>query len=302
MKLIRDRWMPMFALARQLEPRVRHLEPETFSDVVEQGMKADYRAAEALMAMSETIVLPSQIMLDMVHNIDRIDTRGWIRLPYPYVIIQFTHSILETDLMAHEEKNDLMTTFGLEDDLVEGIVIGNADQDKRPFPPQHVFNMMNCCILFRSTSVNRVAWLGTDKPAHPHWQNSTFQEANLPPNARENKYRMIALCYAINLFLNAPNVIVVKEKPDPQINAKRERKGKAILPEYHTVTIQKVQVKYAEPSGKTGTAHTRMYPVRGHFRKLAQFEDPIWVHNHFRGLKHGEESLVKEIYRVAPKK
>ena len=300
--------MPMFQLARELEPKVDKLykgDPEyskAFVKKAEQGMKADYRAAEALMAISETIVLPSSIMLDLVHNIDRIDTTGWIKLPYPYVTIQFTHPILETEIMLHEEKNDLMTRFGLENDTVEGIILGNADQDQRPFPPQHVFNMMNCCILFNSTSVNRVAWIGTSSPARPHWQNSMFRESEMPYKSRENKYRMIKLCYAINLFLNAPNVIVVKEKPDPHVNAKRERKGKAILPEYHTVTIQKIQVKYAEPSGKTGTAHTRMYPVRGHFRKLAQFEDPIWVHNHFRGLKHGEESLVKEIYRVAPKK
>jgi hypothetical protein len=295
MKLIKDRWMPMFAFAKDLKPK----KP---LDIIEQGMKADYYAAEALMAISETIVLPSSIMLDLIHNLDRIDTRGWIRLPYPYVIVQFTHPILEKELMVHEEKNDLMTSLGLEEDLVEGIVIGNADQDKRNFPPPYVFDMMNCCILFNSTSVNRVAWLGTDKPAHPHWQNSTFREAKMPVPARENKYRMIALCYAISLFLNAPNVIIQREKPDPRVNAKRQAKGKAILPEYHTVTIQKVQVQYKEPSGKTGTAHTRMYPVRGHFRKLAQYEDPIWIPNHFRGLKHGPESMVKEVYRVAPKK
>jgi len=302
MKLIRDRWMPMFQLARELEPKAAKLLPREFARKAEQGMKADYRAAEVLMSISETIVLPSSIMLDLVHNIDRIDTRGWIKLPYPYVTIQFTHPILETDLMAYEEKNDLMLTFELEHDTVEGIIIGNADQDSRPFPPMHVFNMMNCCILFHSTSVNRVAWIGTGEPAKPYWQNSMFREHEMPAGSRENKYRMIALCYAINLFLNAPNVVVQKQKPDPHVNAKRERKGKAKLPEYHTVTIKKLQVQYEEPSGSKGKEHSRMYPVRGHFRKLAQYAEPIWIPNHFRGIKHGTESMLKEVYRVAPKK
>jgi hypothetical protein len=302
MKLIRDRWMPMFQLARELEPKAAKIYPEGFRRKAEQGMKADYRAAEVLMSISETIVLPSSIMMDLIHNLDRIDTRGWIRLPYPYVTIQFTHPILEKDIMVHVEENDMMHSFGLKEDYVEGIVIGNADQDTRPFPPMHVFNMMNCCILFNSTSVNRVAWIGTDKPSRPHWQNSMFREDEMPAGSRENKYRMIQLCYAINLFLNAPNVIVVKEKPDPQVNAKRQRKGKAILPEYHTVTIKKMQVKYEESAKGTGTPHGRMYPVRGHFRKLSQFEDPIWIPNHYRGLKYGAESMLKEVYRVPPKK
>lgn len=299
MKLIRDKWLPMFAHARQLERELMHPLKMNYQ---EQLMTADYRASEILMTMSETIVLPSQVMLDLIHNIDRIDTRGWIRLPYAYLTIQFTTPIPEKDIMAHVEMNEMQKSFGFLTDAVEGILIANAEQDGAPFPPQHIFNMMNCSVLFSSTSVNRVAWKGTSKPAEPKWESFADHPRNISPESLDNKMRMIALCYAINLFLNAPNVIIRKEKPDPTVNAKRERKGKAKLPEYHTVTIQKIQTVYNESSGRKGTSHSRMYPVRGHFRKLKQFVDPIWVPNHFRGLAHGTESLRPEVYKVNPKK
>jgi hypothetical protein len=301
MKLLRDAWLPIFQKSRELEKRIGWDDPRKMSRK-ERGMVADYRASEVLMTISETIVLPSSVMLDLIHNLDRIDTRGWIKLPYPYVTIQFTHPIPEKDIMAHVEINDLMRSNLIPEDFVSGIIVGNADQDQKPFPPEHVFNMMNCCILFQSTSVNRVAWLGTDKPSVPYWHVSEFQEMEFPAEQLENKQRMIQLCYAINLFLNAPNVIVVKQRPDAKLQKAREKKGKPRLPEYHTVTIEKVQTVYEEPNKGSGTPHTRMYPVRGHFRKLKQFADPIWVPNHFRGLKHGEETMLRDVYRVPPRK
>jgi len=293
--------MPLFQESRELERRLGYgttYQPSR----KEVGMVADYRASEVLMSISETIVLPSSVMMDLIHNLDRIDTRGWIRLPYPYVTIQFTHPIPEKDIMAHVEENDLMAMKMIQEDRVVGIVIGNADQDNRPFPPQHVFNMMNCCILFQSTSVNRVAWIGTTKPSIPYWHVSEYMQYEISQEAKDNKMRMIALCYAIHLFLNAPNVIVVKQRPDAALQKARQKKGKPKLEEYHTVTIQKVQTQYEESNKGSGTQHSRMYPVRGHFRKLKQFEDPIWIPNHFRGLRHGEESILKEVYRVPPRK
>lgn len=302
MKLIFDHWMRMFEITRRLEGDLLRRDPTSLQEKVEQGMQADYRAAEALMSRAETIILPSSIMLDLVHNIDRIDTRGGIRLPYPYILVQFTHPIPEEEIMQHVETNDIMRSLKMEQDKVQGILLANAEQDKSSFLPPFVFNMINCCILFESTAVNRVAWLGSSRPAQPYWQNSLFREDEMPPTSRDNKYRMIALCYALNLFLNAPNIIVEKQKPDPKINAKRLRKGKPILPEYNTVTIKKVQVTYTQSSRGSGTEHSRMYPVRGHFRQLAQFAEPIWIPNHFRGLKHGTESLIKDVYRVPSKK
>jgi len=300
MKLIKDDWMPMFEMAYQLE---KQLSRDYWMGITkqEEGMHADYRASQVLMAVSETIVLPSSIMMDLVHNLDRIDTRGQFNLPYPYVLIQFTTPIKEEDIMAHIEKNELQEKSGFLEDRVQGILIANALQDEKYPLPYHVFNMMNCCILFESTSVNRVVWQGTDKPAEPKWDKFMADPAEMSKESLENKQRMIALCYAISLFLNAPNVIVWREKPDPQVNAKRERKGKAKLPEYHTVKILKTVIQYKESSGRKGTSHGRMYPVRGHFRKLKQFEDPIWVPNHFRGLAHGVETMRPEIYKVSPK-
>ena len=301
MKLIKDDWMPMFEMAYQLE---KQLSRDYWAGINkhEQGMHADYRASQVLMAVSETIVLPSSIMMDLVHNIDRIDTRGSFLLPYPYLLIQFTTPIREEDIMVHIEKNELQEKSGFLEDRVQGILMANALQDDKYPLPNHVFNMMNCCILFESTSVNRVVWQGTDKPAEPKWDKFMADPAEMSKESLENKQRMIALCYAINLFLNAPNVIIQKETPDPKVNEKRVRKGKAKLPEYHTVTIQKWTTVYAKPSGRTGKEHGRMYPVRGHFRKLPQFVDPIWVPNHFRGLKHGPESMRPEVYKVASPK
>lgn len=300
MQLLRDKWLPIFEESRKIQKRIG-MDISLLSKV-EQSMEADYRATEILLSISETIVLPSQIMLDLVHGIKRIDTVGWIHLPYPYITVQFTHPIKETDLMAHEEVNDLQKAKLIKDDYIMGLVIGNANQAQQAFPPQHVFNMMNCCVLFTSTSVNRVAWQGTNHPAEPDWGVSTFMKHEIPKTHLENKMRIIVLCYALNLFLNAPNVKIHRQRPDPKVQAHRAKKGKRVLPEYHTVTIDKVQFVYSESNKGSGTAHGRMYPVRGHFRQLKQFADPVWVRNHFRGLQYGEESMMKEVYRVPPKK
>jgi len=301
MKLLRDRWLPIFQQIRQLEKDRVKIRGYLQKNPHEASMDADYRASEVMLSISETIVIPSDVILDLVHSIDRIDTIGWIHLPYPYCCIQFSHPIREKEIMAHVEINDLMRQNPGLNDTVQGLLIGNAQQDTNAFPPNHVFNMMNCCVLFASTSVNRVAWHGRDVPAEPSWEVSTFPPEETTPNQLDNKMRMIKLCYAINLFLNAPNVIIQRQKPNPTVNAKRSRKGKAILPEYHTVTIQKVKIQYTEINKGSGKKHTRMYPVRGHFRKLKQFDEPVWIKNHYRGVQFGEESMLKHHYRVPPK-
>lgn len=298
MKLIKDHWMRLFLLAQSLERRIGRSDPKFFTPE-QRGMDADYKAAQAMMEASETIVLPSSVMMDLLHNIDRIDTKGGIRLPYPFICIQFTHPIPEKDIMAHEETNDLQDKYNIKEDAVQGILIGNSDQNEYR-PIGYIPNLMSCTILFESTSVNRVVWLGKDKPAEPYWERFVADKLHLTKESLENKTRMIQLCYAIGLFLNAPNVIVRKEKPDPKVNAKRQKKGKEILPEYHTVRIQKFQTVYEESSGRKGSEHSRMYPVRGHFRRLKQYPEPIWIPNHFRGVKHGTESMLKEVYKVNP--
>ena len=120
--------MPMFEMAYQLE---KQLSRDYWMGITkqEQGMHADYRASQVLMAVSETIVLPSSIMMDLVHNIDRIDTRGQFNLPYPYVLIQFTTPIPEADIMRHVEKNELQEKSGFLTDRVQGILLANALQD-----------------------------------------------------------------------------------------------------------------------------------------------------------------------------
>jgi hypothetical protein len=104
------------------------------------------------------------------------------------------------------------------------------------------------------------------------------------------------------MFLNARNVIVERMKPDPKVNRKRESKGKNKLPEYHVVRIDKTQIVYEQPNKGTGTKHSHMYPVRGHFRHLKDYPNPIWIPNHFRGISHGVESIPKEIYKVRKSK
>ena len=292
MKLLRDSWMKLFMISNSIERRMAS------PTIKEQELVADYRAAEALMAISETIVIPSQIILDLLHNIDRIDTRGWLSLPYPYVLIQFTTPIDEEVIMAHIEFNDLQASFNILTDRVQGMLLGNAKQDHRSFPPHHVFNMMNACFLFESTSVNRVVWEGKAIPAAPKWDLFQGRALHLAKPNIENKMRMIHLSYAISLFLNAPNIQVQRHRPDPKVQHKREKKGKAKLPEYHTVTIDKTYVVYDTKQKGTGKEHTRMYPVRGHFRKLKHLEDPIWIPNHFRGIRHGTDSMIKELYKV----
>jgi len=297
MKLLKDTWVPMFQHVRELEKSLGKRFDMNLSRQ-EAAMEADYRAAEVLMTISETIVIPSGVIMDLIHNLKSIDTKGWISLPYPYVTIQFTQPILETDFMPHEEVNDLMRDKIIERDRVVGVILGNARQDTKYFPPMHVFNMMNCCVLFESTSVNRVAWEGTAEAAKISWDRASFSQKEIPPGAFENKMRMIHICYAINLFLNAPNVTVVKQRQDPKVQRKREAKGKAKLPEYHTVVIEKVQVKYTSQIKGSGTPHGRLYPVRGHFRKYKHLEKPVWVPNHFRGLAHAQDGFTPSVYKI----
>jgi hypothetical protein len=265
-----------------------------------EGMITDLDVAHEIVERAETIIFPSEIMLELLSNLDRIDCMGDIHLPYPYLIIQFTNPIPEETFMAHVEINDWQTIAGMDKDYVEALFLANPSQDPEWKDAADI--KRNCLAWFTSTSLNRVSWHAGNKNQRADLSYAPGAKGSLGSNQLENKERLIKIAYLINLFLNAPNVTFQRTHHDPVMQAKRERKGKKKLPDYHTVVIEKIQYT-SSPSKGTGTPHSRMYPVRGHFRRIKGYDDPIWIPNHYRGLAHATDSMVKEVYKVKnPKK
>jgi hypothetical protein len=294
MKIIKERWNNIFSKTRVLDKLLLakgHKITQTDID-----MNEDMKVAEELMKHSEVIIIPSSTILELIYNIDRIDCRGHLHLPYPHVLIQFTTPIPEVEIMAHEEIDPVMESFGIKKDSVEGLLLSSSYQDTKGLV-KYEEPMLNSLAFFESTAINRVAWKATSKLSIPFWE---VNPNNIGKDSLDNKIRLIQLAYVINLFLNAPNITVQKTVFDVRVQRKREQKGKSKLSEYHTVVIEKMQVEYSGKRGE-GTPHSRMYPVRGHFRKYKHLDKPVWIANHFRGLAHADEGLSKSIYKVPPK-
>lgn len=259
---------------------------------------ADIMATGEIALRAQTILFDTQVMLDLIAHLDRIDLQGDIHLPYPYLILQFTQPIPEDRIMMHKEVNAWQSSRGILDDYVEGLILANPSQDSN-YPVKDV-PRRSSVVWFSSKSVTRVAFMPErlNGEAAPDFEPSA--NVRLREFQKQNHLQLIRLAYAVNLFLNAENVYLEAVRHDPVMQAKRERKGKRRLPEYHIVKIDKVQPVYTTPSQRTGRTVSRMFPVRGHFRKLHNQERRIWIPNHFRGLKHGPQSMVAEVYAVTP--
>jgi hypothetical protein len=283
----------------------------------------DFTATVEILKNSQTIIFPTDVMLDLFHHIDRIDTNRSLLLPFPFTAVQFTHAISEAEIMPYIEMNDWQAADPSRKDAVEGLLLADPSQDpewkrelvKLKDPAQRereaaIFNINFCC-WFRSTSISRVAFSPISKNAQGRERERITYDniGDLNEEQIQNKERLIKLGYAIALFLAADNVTIQKTVQDPAVQRKRIAKGKRPLSEYHTVRIEKVVLAgEVSPQGQ-GTAHGHMYPVRGHFRTyhygpkgLEQPQDSrrVWVHSHFRGVNHGLISQIKQFHRVKP--
>jgi hypothetical protein len=298
MKLLRDYWLALFHYERDLAEQIRKANPGAR---VQPARNQDFQAAEMVMHLAETVIMPTETMMQLVQNIDRLDCVGHLHLPYPHLLVQFTHPISEGELLPFVEVSHHQEQFGILSDSVTGLMISNAHQDPElaHIPSRHL--KIAAMALFESTAINRVAWRATETKSVPWWESTRGEIArHIAPGPMSNKVRMLQLSYLVDLFLNAPNVIVVRQVPDPHVQAKRVRKGKDRLPEYHTVTIEKVQVVYPPHPLSKGSPHDHMYPVRGHFRRIKGHDSPAWIPNHFRGVRHGIDTLRKEAYKYQP--
>jgi len=298
MKLLKDYWLDLFRHEQNLASHLIKANPGIRTQI---ARNADFDAARMVVSRAETIIIPTETMLQLVHTIDRLDCVGHLHLPYPHLLVQFTRPIPEGDILPFVEVSQYQHQFGILTDSVAGFLISNPHQDPElTHIPVEQFKV-SAMALFESTAINRVAWQATTRKSVPWWESTRGEKPrNIAPGPLSNKVRMLQLSYLVDLFLNAPNVIVVRQTPDPQVQAKRARKGKDVLPEYHTVTIEKVQTVYPPHSATKGTTHDHMYPVRGHFRRIKGRDRPAWIPNHFRGVSHGVDTLRKEAYKYQP--
>jgi len=294
MKLLQDKWPALLRLQAALT-KDKHITSQK-----EANEASDFYATNFFMQFSRTIIIPTPLMLELMQSVDKVDCYGALHLPYPVTLIQFTRPIPEHNIMVHMEQ-----PVGhplLDHDSIEGFLLCNPYQGEVIASQMSKFYdriAMNSIALFTSTAVSRVAWLDPEGgKAKPTWEAMALP---IEGWRKENKVRLMRIAYLIDLFLNAPNVTVDLVKPDVKVNRKREAKGKARLPEYHVVSIKKLQGVYAGEGEKgQGKEHSHMYPVRGHFRRYKHLNKPVWIPNHYRGLKHGFASMRPEIYQVRP--
>lgn len=302
------KWFPLLHAHKLLSGRNPNL--ENYSDR-EREIVLDFVATHDMMKWSQTILCPNDVFMQLLKNIDRIDTRGEIYLPFPWILIQFEEPIPETLVMAHKEiigetweENPKFPEWRNPnlhgEDLVEALLIGNPKLDPLFDQKIPMAEKRSAIALFTSSSVNRIAWVPNySGDSEPWWHH---EPVGIKQEQLDNKKRLIKLSYLFSLFLNAPNVLLQRQGPPRRVVERRARKGLKKLPEYHIVKILHTSYEYDGPTRK-GTEHGHMYPVRGHFRKLKQYDNPIWIPNHYRGVRHGEGSIPKELYKVTnPKK
>lgn len=301
MKLIRDEIMAVVEAEEMLRKSMNLKKFE--NDVEFQIVVADIGATGAIARKAETIILSSDVFMQLVNTSSKIDLRNEFLLPYPNLIVQLTEPILEKHIMPYPEQvsqvkylpgNVQMVPKTVKDDRISAVLLHNPFQDPANLVKNDVFQS---ALWFTSLSMDRSGWILDRMERTPTLVFSKLVKNQVTSRHYANKLKIVQIAYALSLFLNAPNVYTQRQIPNKKINDKRQKKGKAPIPEYHTVYIKKIHVEYESKKG-TGTSHGHMYPVRGHFRKYKHLDKPVWIPNHYRGLQHGEQSLKKEVYKV----
>lgn len=301
MRIIRDEMLQLFDFEAEIRKKaIKHLGELPQARKEFQGMVMDLEISKQIALRAETIIFSSDVMMQLMQNIDKIDYNREFLLPYPNLIIQFTHKIPEKDLMVYEEVNEWQRINHQTEDWIEAILLSNPNQEPELKDELQGRGKRNAILWYTSTSMNRIAW---------DVRGGVLSQLTYAPGVantlgyieKANKKRLMQIAYLLEMFLNAPNVLVERQKPPKALQDKRAKEKKPLLSEYHTVTIQKTFTEIKD-SGKQGRSHTYLYPVRGHFRKLKQFAKPIWIPNHFRGLAHGLNTVKKEVYKVKTSK
>ena len=268
--------------------------PDKVKEPHEYGMYVDFGVTTEIANHAQTIVFDSDLLMELIGQMDRVDLIGRPHFPFPFTCIQLTRPLPEEDVMAYPEVNDWQLHQKMEKDYVTAILLSDVSREGEILHPRTKYN---CVVWFMSKSVNRVAFT----PGGPKDTASITFEKPYPDHLNErqlaNKRRLVKIAYCLSMFFSAENVKLDMVRADPKVQAKRQRKGKKKLPEYWKVLIKKVQPVYADVNKGTGRQHTHMYPVRGHFRHYKN-GTRVWIKNHYRGLAFGPESLRKEIYEV----
>ena len=301
MKLVKDE---ILEIARAEEALRNSMNLKKYEkDVQFQIVAADLNSASKIAESSETIIFPTDTFLQILHTLNKIDLRMRFLLPYPNLIVQLTEPVPEKDVMPYPDSQSQVFYLPgrvkyaeriVADDRVSAVLLRNPFQSIYEGKERLIYESV---LWFTSLAMDRSGWIldKIERIPIPTF-NSAFKD-KITKEQYDNKYKIIQIAYGLSLFFNAPNVLIERKVTDKKVNEKRRRKGKAPIPEYHTVYIKKVHVEYESKKG-TGTPHGRMYPVRGHFRKYKHLDKPVWIPNHYRGLQHGEQSMKKEIYRV----
>lgn len=255
--------------------------------VIDHDTLKDFGAAHEIVQEAKTIVVPSDLIRQFVGIGERLKRQDvpW-KLPFNDLIVQFTHPIPESEFFVFQEFNRFQIEHGIPDDTVDGMMLGHH---RNPANGRWINTVI---AIYGTRSVNRVAW----------WDDTHQFNVSKPVKAdNPNKLRLLGVALATVLFLNAENVHLEYHEPDRKVQERRERKGKRKLGPYYTTYIRKVDTPGAKASG-TGTPHSYLYPVRGHFRHFAN-GGVVWIPPHYRGLAHaGEPMPAERIYRVVKPK
>ena len=240
----------------------------------------DLAAAFSVCSDAKTIIFPATLMrsfMDMSFG-GKIKHTKELDLPFPHTVIQCTEKILEQEFFPDVEP------FMSDMNVIDSVLILSLSNDEFPTDGRMLNSVI--CWYTPSMSVNRVAW----------WEDNG--QYNIDPGRKisENKKHLRSIGTAIAMYLNSRNVRINRKEPHPKVNKKRRKRGKRELPTYYETRIIKT---FTASSGakRIGSAHSFMYPVRGHFRHFKNGER-VWVPPHYRGVEHGVKSMPKHAYRV----
>jgi len=158
---------------------------------------------------------------------------------------------------------------------------GEWDTTKMMFGISSIFDRE----IKKGEEINTIHAIYPDRLKSITWISSNNETRFVTDKSSDADIRNLAI--ACIGYINCENIRIEPQRTNPTINAKRQRKSKAIFDDYYLCHIRGVD--YDKHATGAGSTHGFRYDVRGHFRRLNDGR-MTWIRSHQRG-------LANEIYR-----
>lgn len=216
---------------------------------------------------AQTIIFPSEQVVEYIRVIDRKLTPGHYHAPFSKTIFQFTRPVSEKLFLSGNFTGGKKV---LNEDYVTGVMIA--------IPPDGL-DTTNVFALYASGALQR-ALIDIDSKGEADLR---IIAGTASPESAQDKQRIVNLAMWCLVYVNSPKMLLEKVSFRQEANEKRQKKGKKKLEDYYVIQIEGTKTRYVgEPKG-VGSKHSVRYDVIGHPRTLKSGR-VVWIPEHQRGV------------------